>query len=201
MTELEDLVFGFEKLDSTQRVQLFGVIYPNLFSREAEEKEYHEVLELMNALEDTEIDKIVREMKIKGCPEEVAQIGKRYNKLHPRYKAKIGQQFFPEYELTQTKVIRSKTRPASASEALHVCKNVPAWGLHSIEGEDLTPPVPATTQTLTQRRNQIFKETPILRFKIKEITERGEDPSTILHTLNLLLAEGKQIDKELKKFK
>jgi hypothetical protein len=96
-------------------------------SHERQRKEYHKELRLFDALEDTEIDKIVCDMQIKGCSEEVAQIGDRFKQLHPRYKAKIGQQYFPQYKPSQSKVIRPQTRPASASEALHVCKNVPSY--------------------------------------------------------------------------
>jgi hypothetical protein len=49
---------------------------------------------------------------------------------------------------------------------LHICKNVPAWGLHSIEGEDVTP---CLQQTLTARRNSIYMEyLPLLILKIKK---------------------------------
>jgi hypothetical protein len=100
----------------------------------------------------------------------VAQIQERYKRLHPRYKAKIGQQYFSHYEPTQSKDIRSKTCPASASEALHVCKNVPSWGLQSIKGEDITP---GEQQNLTARRDIIWKEITTMKGKIKRLRKEG----------------------------
>jgi hypothetical protein len=155
----------------------------------------------VETLEDTEIDMIVREMKIKGCSEEIAQIRERFKKLHPRYKAKIGQIFLPESEPTQTKVIRSKTRPASASEALHVCKNVPTWGLHSIEGEDMTPPIPKTKKPLLQARQLTQQKIGLTKGKIKNATTEGRDTSELQSTLTELQAEFSKIEAELKKFK
>jgi hypothetical protein len=100
-------------------------------------------------LDDPEIHKTIREKKIKGCSEEGAQLGERYKQLHPRYKAKIGQQYLPQsnpHNVWMLELARDLPQLVS-TPYLQECSSL---GLHSVEGDDLTP---SLQQALEAKRN------------------------------------------------